>query len=73
MYSVLSNWSKVANPNQDVICVTGDSSIQMSIQELTISQYQLGIKVLIINNGWQGMVRQWLARTFMEIAFQTLI
>jgi acetolactate synthase-1/2/3 large subunit len=52
--------AKVANPNQDVICVTGDSSIQMSIQELgTISQYQLGIKVLIINNGWQGMVRQW--------------
>ena len=52
--------AKVANPNQDVVCVTGDSSIQMSIQELgTISQYQLGIKVLIINNGWQGMVRQW--------------
>ena len=52
--------AKVANPNQDVICVTGDSSIQMSIQELgTISQYQLGIKIIIINNGWQGMVRQW--------------
>jgi len=52
--------AKIANPNQDVVCVTGDSSIQMSIQELgTISQYQLGIKVLIINNGWQGMVRQW--------------
>ena len=52
--------AKVANPNQDVICVTGDSSIQMSIQELgTVSQYQLGIKVIIVNNGWQGMVRQW--------------
>ncbi len=51
---------KVANPNQDVICVSGDSSIQMSIQELgTIAQYQLGIKLIIINNGWQGMVRQW--------------
>ena len=52
--------AKVAHPNQDVICMTGDSSIQMSIQELgTISQYQLGIKIIIVNNGWQGMVRQW--------------
>ena len=52
--------AKVANPNQDVICISGDSSIQMSIQELgTISQYQLNILIVIINNGWQGMVRQW--------------
>ena len=52
--------AKVANPKQDVICISGDSSIQMSIQELgTISQYQLGIKLIIVNNGWQGMVRQW--------------
>ena len=52
--------AKVANPNQDVICISGDSSIQMSIQELgTISQYQLDIMIVIINNGWQGMVRQW--------------
>jgi len=52
--------AKVANPNQDVICISGDSSFQMNIQELgTISQYDLDIKVVIINNGWQGMVRQW--------------
>jgi acetolactate synthase-1/2/3 large subunit len=51
---------KVANPKQDVICITGDSSFQMCLQELgTISQYNLGIKIFIINNGWQGMVRQW--------------
>jgi acetolactate synthase-1/2/3 large subunit len=51
---------KVANPNYNVICISGDSSIQMNIQELsTISQYSLGIKIIIINNGWQGMVRQW--------------
>ena len=51
---------KVANPNDEVICISGDSSIQMNIQELgTISQYNLIIKILIINNGWQGMVRQW--------------
>ena len=52
--------AQVANPDQDVICITGDSSIQMSIQELgTLSQYNLGIKIIITNNGWQGMVRQW--------------
>ena len=50
----------LANPDQDVICISGDSSFQMNIQELgTISQYQLNIKTFIINNGWQGMVRQW--------------
>jgi len=51
---------KVANPNDEVICISGDSSIQMNIQELgTLSQYELAIKILIVNNGWQGMVRQW--------------
>ena len=51
---------KVANPDYDVICISGDSSFQMSIQELsTIFQYSLGIKIFIVNNGWQGMVRQW--------------
>jgi acetolactate synthase I/II/III large subunit len=52
--------AKIANPKQDVICISGDSSIQMNIQELgTIAQYQLAIQILVINNGWQGMVRQW--------------
>jgi len=51
---------KIANPKAEVICISGDSSFQMSIQELgTIAQYKLGIKIFIINNGWQGMVRQW--------------
>ena len=51
---------KVAHPSQHTICISGDSSFQMSIQELaTINQYNLGIKVIIVNNGWQGMVRQW--------------
>jgi acetolactate synthase-1/2/3 large subunit len=51
---------KVGNPNYNVFCISGDSSIQMNIQELsTIAQYNLGIKIIIINNGWQGMVRQW--------------
>jgi hypothetical protein len=40
--------------------VAGDASILMNIQELgTLSQYQLPVKVVVLNNGWQGMVRQW--------------
>ena len=51
---------KIAHGNQDVVCISGDSSFQMNIQELgTISQYQLNIKMIVVNNGWQGMVRQW--------------
>jgi len=52
--------AKIGNLNQDVICISGDSSFQMSIQELgCIAQYNLSLKIFIINNGWQGMVRQW--------------
>ena len=52
--------TKIANPNSLVICITGDSSFQMNLQELgTIAQYELDIKIFIINNQWQGMVRQW--------------
>ena len=51
---------KVALPHEQVICIAGDASILMNIQELgTISQYKLNLKVIIINNHWQGMVRQW--------------
>jgi acetolactate synthase-1/2/3 large subunit len=51
---------QIGFPNKKIICITGDSSFQMNIQELgTISEYNLPIKILIINNRWQGMVRQW--------------
>lgn len=51
---------QIAYPDKPVICITGDASFQMNIQELgTISQYKLPIKIVIINNKWQGMVRQW--------------
>jgi len=51
---------QTAFPGEQVICVAGDASILMNIQELgTLSQYQLPVKVVVINNGWQGMVRQW--------------
>ena len=52
--------AQVAFPKESIICISGDSSFQMNLQELgTISQYQLPIKIFVINNHWQGMVRQW--------------
>ncbi|MEP0856696.1 biosynthetic-type acetolactate synthase large subunit [Trichocoleus sp. DQ-U1] len=52
--------AKVALPNEQVICISGDASFQMNLQELgTLSQYGINVKTVIINNGWQGMVRQW--------------
>ena len=51
---------QTAFPAETVICVAGDASILMNIQELgTLSQYGLPVKVVVLNNGWQGMVRQW--------------
>jgi acetolactate synthase-1/2/3 large subunit len=51
---------QTAFPDAQVICVAGDASILMNIQELgTLSQYNLPVKVVVLNNGWQGMVRQW--------------
>jgi acetolactate synthase I/II/III large subunit len=52
--------AKVALPDEEVICVAGDASIQMNIQELaTLAKYGINVKTVILNNGWQGMVRQW--------------
>jgi acetolactate synthase-1/2/3 large subunit len=52
--------AQVAHPDSQVICITGDASFQMNIQELgTVAQYGLPVKILILNNKWQGMVRQW--------------
>jgi acetolactate synthase I/II/III large subunit len=51
---------KVALPNEQVVCISGDASFQMNLQELaTLSQYGINVKIVIVNNGWQGMVRQW--------------
>lgn len=52
--------AQIANPKKLVICISGDASIQMNIQELsTIKQYGLPIKLIIINNSYMGMVKQW--------------
>jgi acetolactate synthase I/II/III large subunit len=49
-----------ALPGEQVICISGDASFQMNLQELgTLKHYGLNVKIVIINNGWQGMVRQW--------------
>ena len=52
--------AQIAFPDETVACVTGDASIQMCIQELaTCKQFNLPIKILLLNNGYMGMVRQW--------------
>lgn len=56
---------KFANPDADVACVTGEGSIQMCLQELsTMLQYDTPVKVVNLNNGYLGMVRQWQEFTY---------
>jgi acetolactate synthase-1/2/3 large subunit len=51
---------QLVNPGATVACVTGESSIQMCLQELsTCKQYRLPIKIVNLNNKYMGMVRQW--------------
>jgi acetolactate synthase-1/2/3 large subunit len=51
---------KLAKPESDVFCITGEGSIQMCIQELsTCAQYKTPVKIISLNNRYLGMVRQW--------------
>ncbi len=51
---------KLGLPDETVVCVTGDGSIQMNIQELsTALQYDLPVVIVNLNNGYLGMVKQW--------------
>ena len=51
---------KCAFPDKQVVDIAGDGSIQMNIQELaTAAQYNIAVKVVLLNNGFLGMVRQW--------------
>jgi len=51
---------QLAYPDEMVACITGEASIQMCLQELsTCKQYSLPLKVINLNNGYMGMVRQW--------------
>tara|TARA_R110001592_G_scaffold315880_3_gene592028 strand:- start:3370 stop:5094 length:1725 start_codon:yes stop_codon:yes gene_type:complete len=52
--------AKLAFPDADVACVTGEGSIQMNIQELsTCAQYKIPVKIISLYNGYLGMVKQW--------------
>jgi acetolactate synthase-1/2/3 large subunit len=52
--------AKVGCPDETVVCIAGDGSVQMNMQELaTCAQDGIDIKVFIMNNGYLGMVRQW--------------
>jgi acetolactate synthase-1/2/3 large subunit len=52
--------AQIAHPDKTVVCVTGDASILMNIQELsTAMQHRTPVKVVLSNNGYMGMVRQW--------------
>jgi acetolactate synthase-1/2/3 large subunit len=52
--------AQVAYPDATVVDIAGDSSIQMNIQEMaTAVQSDLPVKIVILNNGYMGMVRQW--------------
>lgn len=52
--------AKIARPDREVACITGDGSIQMMLQELsTMLQYCSPVKIINLNNGYLGMVRQW--------------
>ncbi|MEI2416612.1 biosynthetic-type acetolactate synthase large subunit [Orrella sp. JC864] len=52
--------AQVAHPGRTVVCVSGDASVLMNIQELaTARQHRCPVKVVLCNNGYMGMVRQW--------------
>ncbi len=52
--------AQIANPEALVMCISGDASFMMNMQELaTIKQYNLPVKIIILNNRYMGMVRQW--------------
>jgi acetolactate synthase-1/2/3 large subunit len=52
--------AKVGAPEKDVVAVIGDGGYQMTVQELgTIMQYNIPVKIIVLNNNFLGMVRQW--------------
>ena len=52
--------AQIARPGERVVVLSGDASIQMNIQELaTVREHDLPVKVVVMNNGYLGMVRQW--------------
>lgn len=63
-----------ANPGATVACVTGEGSIQMCIQEMsTCKQFELPVKIINLNNGFLGMVRQWQEMFYSERYSQSYV
>ena len=57
--------AQIGNPDSLVICVAGDASVQMNIQEMgTATQFRTPVKLFILNNEYMGMVRQWQELTY---------
>ena len=64
----------VANPEKPVTCIAGDGSFQMNIQELaTLKEYNLPVKIMVLNNGYLGMVRQLQESRFNGNYYETKI
>lgn len=64
--------AQIAFPDKPVIDIAGDGSIQMNIQELaTLANYNLPVKIAILNNGYLGMVRQWQERFYDNVYAHT--
>ena len=52
--------AKLAMPDKEVVAIIGDGGFQMTVQELgTIMQYEIPVKIMVLNNSFLGMVRQW--------------
>ena len=65
--------AQIGRPDRTAICISGDGSIQMNIQELaTIAENQIPLKLAILNNGALGMVRQWQELFFNKRYSQTI-
>lgn len=66
--------ASIAMPDKTVVCITGDGSFQMSLSELSVCKdHKLNIKIIILNNGYLGMVRQLQQNNFGERYSQTKI
>jgi acetolactate synthase-1/2/3 large subunit len=66
--------AKIGCPDKTVVTITGDGSFQMNIQELaTAAYYQVPVKIVILNNGFLGMVRQWQELFYGKRYSQTLL
>jgi acetolactate synthase I/II/III large subunit len=66
--------AQLGNPDKLVVTITGDGSFQMNIQELaTAAYYNIPVKIVILNNGYLGMVRQWQEMFFERRYSQTLL